>query len=124
MPADELIVMQDVHKVYLLNQDYSFGQQVASNARAMLAQRARRVSVVGDELHPVGKVRDFSPYVAKIKDSGADTVITGNWGNDLTLLVRAAREAGLAGTGTGRDGWTDSSSGGSSTCRSFGGECR
>ncbi len=85
-----------VTKVYLLNQDYSFGQQVAANARAMLAQRAKRVSVVGDELHPVGKVRDFAPYVAKIRDSGADTVITGNWGNDLTLLVRAAREAGLA----------------------------
>ncbi len=85
-----------VSKAYLLNQDYSFGQQVAANARAMLAQRAPAVRVVGDELHPVGKVRDFAPYVAKIKESGADTVITGNWGNDLTLLVRAAREAGLA----------------------------
>ncbi len=84
-----------VSKVYLLNQDYSFGQQVAANARAMLAQRAKSVRVVGDDLHPVGKVRDFAPYVAKIKDSGADTVVTGNWGNDLTLLVRAAREAGL-----------------------------
>ena len=85
-----------VSKVYLLNQDYSFGHQVAANARAMLAQRANAVRIVGDELHPVGKVRDFAPYVAKIRDSGADTVITGNWGNDLTLLVRAAREAGLA----------------------------
>lgn len=85
-----------VSKVYLLNQDYSFGQQVAANARAMLSERAKTVSVVGDELHPVGKVRDFAPYVAKIKESGADTVVTGNWGNDLTLLVRAAREAGLA----------------------------
>ena len=85
-----------VSKVYLLNQDYSFGQQVAANARAMLAASARSVMIVGDELHPVGKVRDFAPYVAKIKDSGADTVVTGNWGNDLTLLVRAAREAGLA----------------------------
>lgn len=86
----------NVSKVYLLNQDYSFGQQVAANARSMIAQRAKTVRIVGDELHPVGKVRDFAPYVAKIKDSGADTVVTGNWGNDLTLLVRAAREAGLA----------------------------
>ncbi len=86
---------RSVSKVYLLNQDYSFGQQVAANARAMLAERANSVRIVGDELHPVGKVRDFAPYVAKIKESGADTVVTGNWGNDLTLLVRAAREAGL-----------------------------
>ncbi|HVE90533.1 MAG TPA: branched-chain amino acid ABC transporter substrate-binding protein [Burkholderiaceae bacterium] len=84
-----------VSKVYLLNQDYSFGQQVAATARAMLTERAKAVRVVGDELHPVGKVRDFAPYIAKIRASGADTVITGNWGNDLTLLVRAAREAGL-----------------------------
>ncbi len=84
-----------VSSVYLINQDYSFGQQVAANARAMLTERAKAVRIVGDELHPVGKVRDFAPYVAKIKASGADTVVTGNWGNDLTLLVRAAREAGL-----------------------------
>ncbi|MBC8118723.1 MAG: branched-chain amino acid ABC transporter substrate-binding protein [Burkholderiaceae bacterium] len=83
-------------KVYLLNQDYSFGREVAANARAMLAERQTSVRIVGDELHPVGKVRDFAPYVAKIKESGADTVVTGNWGNDLTLLVRAAREAGLS----------------------------
>lgn len=84
-----------IARVYLINQDYSFGQQVAASARAMLAERTT-VRIIGDELHPVGRVRDFAPYVAKIKASGADTVVTGNWGNDLTLLVRAAREAGLA----------------------------
>jgi branched-chain amino acid transport system substrate-binding protein len=85
-----------IRRVYLLNQDYSFGRQVAASARAMLADRTPSVSIVGDELHPVGRVRDFAPYVAKIRASAADTVVTGNWGNDLTLLVRAAREAGLA----------------------------
>lgn len=85
-----------IARVYLLNQDYSFGRQVAANARAMLADRMPSASIVGDELHPVGRVRDFAPYVAKIRASGADTVVTGNWGNDLTLLVRAAREGGLA----------------------------
>ena len=84
------------HKVYLIGQDYSFGQQVARLARAQLAAKRPDIQIVGDELHPVGKVKDFAPYVAKIRASGADTVITGNWGNDLTLLVKAAREAGLA----------------------------
>jgi branched-chain amino acid transport system substrate-binding protein len=42
-------------------------------------------------------VRDFAPYVAKIKASGADTVITGNWGSDLALLVKAANESGYNG---------------------------
>jgi branched-chain amino acid transport system substrate-binding protein len=92
---EALAADRGVARVYLLNQDYSFGQQVAAQARTMLADRLPQVRIVGDERHPVGRVRDFSPYVAKVKASGADTVITGNWGNDLTLLVRAAREAGL-----------------------------
>lgn len=93
--VEALAADRAVKRVYLLNQDYSFGQQVALQARTMLAERLPHVLVVGDERHPVGRIRDFSPYVSKIKASGADTVITGNWGNDLTLLVRAAREAGL-----------------------------
>jgi branched-chain amino acid transport system substrate-binding protein len=40
-------------------------------------------------------VKDFAPYVAKIQASGADTVITGNWGSDLQLLVKAAKDANL-----------------------------
>lgn len=82
-------------KVYLIGQDYSFGRQVAHSARTMLAAKRPDIQIVGDDLHPVGKVKDFSPYLAKIKASGADTVITGNWGNDLTLLIKAARDAGM-----------------------------
>ncbi len=85
-----------VKAVYLIGQNYSFGQQVARTAREILARRRPDVRIVGDELHPLGQVKDFAPYVAKIRASGADTVVTGNWGNDLTLLVKAAREANLA----------------------------
>jgi branched-chain amino acid transport system substrate-binding protein len=53
------------------------------------------VQIVGDELHPIGQVKDFAPYVAKIKQSGADSIVTGNWGADLTLLVKALNDAGL-----------------------------
>ena len=84
-----------VKKVYLLNQDYSFGHQVAKAAKAMIAEKRPDVQLVGDELHPLAKVKDFAPYVAKIQASGADTVITGNWGSDLALLVKAAKDANL-----------------------------
>jgi len=84
-----------VRRVYLIDQDYSFGRQVAKSAREMLAAKRPDVQVVGDEFHPIGRIKDFAPYIAKIKASGADTVITGNWGNDLTLMVKAAREGGL-----------------------------
>jgi branched-chain amino acid transport system substrate-binding protein len=90
-----LATQPQVKKVYLINQDYSFGKAVAVAARKMLAEKRPDIQIVGDELHPLQKVQDFSPYVAKIKASGADTVITGNWSNDMALLFKAGRDAGL-----------------------------
>jgi len=84
-----------VKKVYLIGQDYSFGQQVLKQGRAMIAAKRPDIEFVGEELHPIGKVKDFLPYAAKIKASGAQAVLTGNWGNDLTLLIKASREAGV-----------------------------
>ncbi len=86
-----------VKSAYLIGQDYSFGQAVLREARRQLGLQRPDVKIVGDELHPLGRVKDFLPYAAKIKASGAQAVITGNWGNDLTLLVKAAREAGYEG---------------------------
>lgn len=87
--------MPEVKKVYLLNQNYSHGHQVARYAKEMLQRKRPDIQVVGEDLHPLAQVRDFTPYIAKIKASGADTVITGNWGSDLSLLMKAANEGGL-----------------------------
>src|ERR1035437_8822858 len=84
-----------IKKVYLINQDYSFGESVRSMARKMLAAKRPDVQIVGDELHPLLKITDFAPYIAKIKASGADTVVTGNWGQDFALLLKASADAGL-----------------------------
>ncbi len=83
----------EIRKVYVIGQDYSFGQAVSASAKAMLKAKRPDVEIVGDELHPLGKVKDFTPYVTKMKAAGADVVITGNWGNDLGLLVKAAGDA-------------------------------
>ena len=80
-------------KVYAMNQDYSWGRDmekaIVDNASAGGYQ------VVGKMLHDVNKIQDFTPYVARVKESGAQTVITGNWSNDLLLLMKAAHESGL-----------------------------
>ncbi|MFO1319874.1 MAG: branched-chain amino acid ABC transporter substrate-binding protein [Burkholderiales bacterium] len=81
--------------VYLINQDYAFGQAISRAAKEMLAAKRPDIKIVGDDLHPLGKVKDFAPYVSKIKASGANTVLTGNWGPDLSLLIKASKEAGL-----------------------------
>jgi branched-chain amino acid transport system substrate-binding protein len=88
-------VRPEIKKVYLINQDYSFGQSVRATAVAMLKAKRPDIQIVGDELHPLLKVTDFSPYIAKIKASGADTVITGNWSQDFALLLKAAADTGL-----------------------------
>jgi branched-chain amino acid transport system substrate-binding protein len=84
-----------VKNVYLLNQNYSHGQQVAKFFKDGIARKRPDVKIVGEDLHPIGQVKDFAPYVAKIKQSGADTIVTGNWGADLTLFVKALNDAGL-----------------------------
>ncbi|MCY7319340.1 MAG: branched-chain amino acid ABC transporter substrate-binding protein [Ramlibacter sp.] len=84
-----------VSKVYLLNQNYSHGQQVARYFKEGISRKRPDVKIVGEDLHPIGQVKDFAPYVAKIKQSGADTIVTGNWGADLTLFVKALNDAGL-----------------------------
>ena len=61
----------------------------------MLKAKRPDIEIVGDELHPLLKITDFAPYVAKIKASGADSVITGNWGQDFALLLKASADAGL-----------------------------
>ena len=89
---------KSLKSVYLIGQDYSFGQAVLREAKKQLATQRSDIAIVGEELHPVGRVKDFAPYAVKIKTSGAQAVVTGNWGNDLTLLVKAAREVGYEGS--------------------------
>lgn len=85
----------DIHKVYVIGQDYSFGKAVGDAAVSMLTAKRADIEIVGNELHPIGQVKDFTPYVTKIVASGADAIITGNWGGDMVALARAITDAGL-----------------------------
>ena len=86
-----------IKNVYVLGQNYSFGQQVSKFTASMLAAKRPDIKIVGNELHPLGQVKDFAPYIAKMMAAGADTVVTGNWGPDLALLIKAAKDAGFKG---------------------------
>ncbi len=95
--TDYVVSQPQVKKVYIFNPDYSFGQSVEKAAQAMLANRRPDLQVVGAERVPLGKVKDFTPYVQKMQAAGADAVITGNWGADMTLLAKAAADSGYKG---------------------------
>ena len=96
--TDYLVSQAAVKKVYIFNPDYSFGVSVEKAAQAMLANRRPDLQVVGAERVPLGKVKDFTPYVQKMQAAGADAVVTGNWGADMGLLAKAAQDAGYKGT--------------------------
>ena len=86
----------DVKKVYLINQNYAYGQSFQAAARRLLPERAPHIEIVGDELIvPFGKVLDFTPYIAKFTASGADTILTGNWGPDAARMITAGANARL-----------------------------
>ncbi len=86
---------RELKSVYLLNQDYLFGQSIQKDTRTWLTKLRPDIKIVGDELIPFGKVKDFSSYITKIKTSGAQGLITGNWGPDLNLLMKAGADSGL-----------------------------
>lgn len=93
--TEHIRTLTNIKKVYILGQDYSFGRSFADAAVAMLKEKRPDIEVVGNELHPLARVRDFSPYITKMRQAGAEAVLTGNWGNDMTLLIKASSDAGF-----------------------------
>ena len=81
--------------VYLMNQDYLYGQSVQHDLKVFLTKFRPDIKILGDELVPFGKVKDFSPYISKVKASGAQALLTSNWGTDFNQLLKAGVEAGL-----------------------------
>ena len=92
----DYIAMNDAIKsVYIIGQDYSFGQVVSETSIRLLTEKRPDIEIVGNEFHPIGQVKDFTPYVTKIVASGADAVITGNFGADMVSLARSIIDSGL-----------------------------
>ena len=93
--TDYIAMNPDVKSVYIIGQDYSFGQVVSDTSIALLQEKRPDIEIVGNEFHPIGQVKDFTPYVTKIVSSGADAVITGNFGADMVSLARSIIDNGL-----------------------------
>jgi len=80
-------------RVYAINQNYSWGQDMDAAIKASAADGGYQV--VDSVLHEVNRIQDFSPFVAKIDAAKVDTVITGNWSNDLLLMMKAVGDANV-----------------------------
>jgi branched-chain amino acid transport system substrate-binding protein len=95
MKAAVLSLDPSVKRVYLINMDYSMGQDAEAVTRRFLKQYRPDIQIVGSELHPPNRVQDFTPYVAKIKAANPDVILTANIGTDLSRLIRAGNDIGL-----------------------------
>ena len=80
-------------RVYSINQNYSWGKDMEDAIKGHADKGG--YEVVEAVLHDVNKIQDFAPFVAKIQAAHPDTVMTGNWSNDLLLLMKAVGGAGL-----------------------------
>jgi len=93
--TDFIATNEDIQRMYIIGQDYSFGHVVAETSERLLREKRPDIEIVGNEFHPIGQVKDFTPYVTKIVASGADAVITGNFGADMVSLARSIIDSGL-----------------------------
>jgi branched-chain amino acid transport system substrate-binding protein len=93
--TDFIAMNDELNSIYIIGQDYSFGQVVADNTIKLLGEKRPDIEIVGNEFHPIGQVKDFTPYVTKIASSGADAVVTGNFGADMVSLARSIIDSGL-----------------------------
>jgi branched-chain amino acid transport system substrate-binding protein len=85
---------KELKKVYMINMDYAYGHDVANFYERFIKEIAPDTQIVGKDFHPLFN-KDFGPYISKIKASGADYVLTGNWGTDQIQLILQARSLGL-----------------------------
>ena len=82
-------------KFYLLSEDDNFGRSATAGFRRKFAALKRPgQTIVGEEYHPFQRLQDFGPYVTKVRASGAEVVITSDWGQDLRLLLQQGRALG------------------------------
>jgi branched-chain amino acid transport system substrate-binding protein len=93
--TDYIALNDDIKSMYIIGQDYSFGQAVSDTSIRLLKEKRPDIEIVGNEFHPIGQVQDFTPYVTKIVASGADAIITGNFGADMVALARSIIDSGL-----------------------------
>lgn len=81
-------------KFYILGQDYLFGHSLADGFKVGLKEYYPDAQLIGEDYHPLF-MKDFAPYLEKIKASGAEVIFTGDWIPDAENLLVQARQMGI-----------------------------
>lgn len=81
-------------KYYILCQDYTFGHDMAKAFNREIKKQIPDAQIVGQDFHPLW-TKDLSPFLTKIKASGADVILSPAYGPDLSILLKQRRELGV-----------------------------
>lgn len=81
-------------KFYILCQDYAYGHFFAKNFKEALKAVRPDAEIVGEDYHPLF-AKDFAPYLTKIKGSGAQVIVSGDFTPDLDNMVKQSDQLGL-----------------------------
>ncbi|MGD0918626.1 MAG: ABC transporter substrate-binding protein [Thermodesulfobacteriota bacterium] len=81
-------------KFYLLNQDYSYGRDYGAALKREIARQIPGGQIVADDYHPLMS-KDLSPFFTKIKNSGAEAIISSDWGLDISVLLKQRLDLGI-----------------------------
>lgn len=81
-------------KFYILGQDYLFGHSLADGFKKGLKEYYPTADLLGEDYHPLF-MKDFAPYLQKIKASPTEVIFTGDWIPDAENLLVQARQMGV-----------------------------
>ena len=90
----EFFKTQPWRKFYIINMDYAFGHAVSDDFKAVMSKEIPDLKIVGEDFHPLA-TKDFGPYITKILASGAEVIFTGNYGTDLSTLLKQGAQMGI-----------------------------
>ena len=106
-PMGTWMANQGIKTAFLLAPDYAAGKEMMSAFRDNF--EAGGGSILGEEYTPFRKTKDFGPYLARIKNSGAEALYVFYAGGEAINFIKQAHSFGLGDimkiTGAG---WTTS----------------
>ncbi|MBN1105093.1 MAG: ABC transporter substrate-binding protein [Deltaproteobacteria bacterium] len=81
-------------RVFCIGQDWNFGHESTGAFIRKLAEIAPDIKIVGEIYHKPAE-KEFAPYISQALAAKADVIFTGDWGNDLRLLIKQSISLGL-----------------------------
>ncbi len=80
--------------IYMLSQDYSYGRDFGDGFNDAMKDLKPSVKLTGPDYHKLF-LKDFTPYMAKMKAASPDLLVSGDWTPDADNLLTAMYNYGL-----------------------------